>query len=473
MIPTIAHFHPLPHLPRLLQLTVKLALLALLTHEAVSAPRTERRDIQVTKLINTAADSRPVRLARYSKDGKVFLYYLQMNGDLYEVDLTTRSQAKVYSALDHHVANPQGFAIGPSGIFYLVGNEDVPTKRTRATIMKGVYSPTTKKRTWSVLARTVPYPKSNFYDHLFNAIIVAPSGNALYINSGSRTDHGEIQTAKGEFPNLRETGLTACILRLPAYASNLTLPNNRAELKAKGYLFAEGTRNTFDFAFTAKGDLLGAENGPDRDMPDELNWLRPGMHYGFPWRFGNENNPQQFANYDPAQDKLLDKRFGAVKYNLYRNDPTFPRKPARSLIDAIRNAGPHADSYRDPVDGAIKDASNQGKTISTFTAHRSPLGLVVQKGNYVLAAEFKNDAFMLSWTAGDWWGNHFAGPFRDQSQDLLHLDLTKVQDKYSLKATRLVGGFSNPIDAEMVGNTIYVLEYNGERAIWQVTLPTK
>jgi hypothetical protein len=30
-------------------------------------------------------------------------------------------------------------------------------------------------------------------------------------------------------------------------------------------------------AFDPAGNLFGTENGPDRDMSDELNWLRPGL----------------------------------------------------------------------------------------------------------------------------------------------------------------------------------------------------
>ena len=74
-------------------------------------------------------------------------------------------------------------------------------------------------------------------------------------------------------------------------------------------------------------------------MAEELNWLRPGQHYGFPWRIGGTDNPQQFPNYDPSTDRLLDPRFVAVQNGYYHNDPTFPPPPA-NLAEPVINLGP-------------------------------------------------------------------------------------------------------------------------------------
>ena len=41
----------------------------------------------------------------------------------------------------------------------------------------------------------------------------------------------------------------------------------------------------------------------------------------------------------------------------------------------------------------------------------------------------------------------------------------------SAYATRIVGGFSSPIDAEIVGRDIYVLEYGGKQSLWRVRMP--
>jgi len=63
------------------------------------------------------------------------------------------------------------------------------------------------------------------------------------LNSGSRTDHGEVQSAGGIYPGVREVGLTACILKLPTNGNSIFLHNDRTWLKSHGYVFAEGTRN--------------------------------------------------------------------------------------------------------------------------------------------------------------------------------------------------------------------------------------
>ena len=91
------------------------------------------------------------------------------------------------------------------------------------------------------------------------ALAVSPDNQCLFVNSGSRTDHGEVQSTNNRFPDLRETDLTAVILRLPTNSRDLKLPNDRSALKAKGLLFAEGLRNAYDLAFAPNGDLFGGE----------------------------------------------------------------------------------------------------------------------------------------------------------------------------------------------------------------------
>jgi hypothetical protein len=437
-----------------------------------AAPQSLRADIKIRLILNTLSNSPSVRIAKDPRNNT--LYYLKRNGEIYQVNLGSSTSTLVYNSSNHNIGETQGLAIGPNGTIYLVGNADLVNNQTKAIIVKGEIQSGTQQRIWSTLAKSAGYPKSKTaYDHRFNGVVVSPDGNFIYVNSGSRTDHGEIQSSEGLYPNTREVGLTACILRLPSKGKNLFLANNRATLKTSGYIFAEGIRNTFDMAFAPNGDLFGTENGPDRDMSEELNWLRLGGNYGFPWRIGGTDNPQQFPNYNPANDRLLDPRFNAVQKGYFRNDPTFPIRPNVTLIEPIPNLGPDADSYRDPVDGKVKDASVLGQNFSSFTAHRSPLGLVFDTQG-VMSPEFNRDGFMLSWTPGDPTGETVAGPFKDPSQDLLHLNLTKIgTTNYKFNATRIVKNFSNPIDSEIIGNKIYVLEYGGNQGIWEVTMPTQ
>jgi hypothetical protein len=378
----------------------------------------------------------------------------------------------VTSAADHGISQSAlGMTIGPSGIIYIVGNTTTNNgNSTFAQVLKGVPDGS-GSRTWSMLARTEPYPRSRTaFDHLMSGMALSPDGQFLYLNSGARTDHGEVESAGGVYRGLRETALTAKILRLPANGSNLILPNDINALRAAGYVFAEGTRNSFSLSFSPTGDLFGTDNGPDRDMSDELNWLRPGLHFGFPWRMGGADNPQRFADYNPANDRLLDPRFVAVAGGTYQNDPSFPPAPT-NFFEPVISVGPDADSFRDPADGSIQDASSLGQTISTFTAHRSPLGLVFDTAS-ALSTPYQGHGFMLSWNPGDPIDDNTPGPFKDPSQDLVDLALTPLGGtNYQVRVTRVVGGFSNPIDAAIISNRVYVIEYGGNQGIWEITFP--
>ena len=457
----------------ILSLVLAISGLLLVRSPAAGEPpgvRSLRPDVRVRHVLDTGTGPPSVRIARDPRDNA--LYYLKTNGDIYQVDLTAPAGRLRYTSSDDQVEAAQGFAIGPDGTMYVVGNEDRPNTQTRATIVKGVPD-SAGRRAWSILARTADYPRSNTaFDHRFNGIVVSPAGDSVLVNSGSRTDHGEEQSAGGLYPGTREVGLTACIFRLPARGRDILLPNDRAALKGAGYVFAEGTRNSFDLAFAPNGALFAAENGPDRDMSDELNWLRPGLHYGFPWRIGGADNPQQFPDYDPASDRLLDPHFYAVRNGYYHNDPTFPPRPAGRLAEPIVNLGPDADSFRDPQDGQVKDASALGRSLSTFTSHRAPLGLVFDVAR-AMGGEFRGAGFVSSWTEGDPAGDGVPGPFKDPSEDLLHLTLKKKGAGYTVRTTRIVAGFSHPIDAEIVKNAIYILEYGGNGGLWEVTMPAR
>jgi len=437
---------------------------------AWAAPSVLDAQLQIRNVLNTGSGS--FRLVLNPDDGH--LYYLKVNGELYRVDLSTQpgrtTSTLIASSGAHQVTTAAGLAIGSDGTIYLTGNT-VRTNHTVGTVTKGVLNHSTGSRTWSILAQTVPIPGgSRIFNHQMNAIALSPDGQSIYVNIGARTDHGEIETDGGLFPGLREAGLTTIILVLPSQGSNIVLPNDRAQLRRLGCLFCEGVRNTYDLAFSAHGELFGLENGPDRDMPEELNWLRAGHHYGFPWRMGTEDNPQQSPNYDPTQDKLLNPSYYAVSHGFYQNDPTFPPAPT-TFTDPVLSVGPDADQIRDPLTGSSLDVSAQGKTIGTFTAHRCPLGLTFDKQG-ALGSKYTGDAFAVSWTAGLASGQTGEGPFADPSQDLLHLKLTPLgTTNYQVQVTRIVGGFVNPVDTELIDNKLYVLENGGSQGIWEVTFP--
>lgn len=458
--------------PRLAALALPLAVMV----PSVTALTPVATDPRI-KIRRLTASTDPAPLCRIAKDPRNNdLYYLTLGGTLYRLELQPgedrSTSLRIAGAPEHGQRSTMGLAIGPDGSFYLVGNETQATNSayTVATIVRGQPQVGTEERRWSTVARTEPYARSmGAYDHLFNAVEVSPDGETLYVNSGSRTDHGEIESASGQFPGLREDPLTAAIFRIPAQATELVLPRNLALLKAQGRVFCEGVRNTYDLRFSPAGELFGADNGPDRSVPDELNLLRSGEHYGFPWRMGGAANPQQFPDYEPALDKLLDNRFGAVSEGTHVNDPTFPTAPLH-MTEPCANRGPAADSFRDPVDGLLKDASSLGIKLYTFNAHRSPLGLVFDE-RQTMAAPYRGGLFVMGWMSGDEQGDSVAGPFLDGGRDLLHLTLHRTGDTYEVETTKLVTSLHDPVDSEVINNRIYVACFSGEHAIYEITLP--
>jgi len=458
-----------------LRLVVSLVFLVSAPRSLKAAPLALNTNLQVRLVLNTtnSSSTHSVRIAKDPRNNQ--LYYLKINGDIFRLSLSSGAGSTatlIASAADHGLATfVEGMAIGPDGTIYIVGNTATNQGNSNlGSIRKGV-SNGTGTPVWSLLAQTEPYPLGGgAFDHLFNGIAVSSDGNFIFVNSGARTDHGEVESTGGLYPNLRDVPLTTKIFRLPANAANLILTNDINALRSAGYIFAYGTRNAFSLAFAPNGDLFATDNGPDRDMSESLYWLRHGLHYGFPWRMGGADNPQQFPNYDPTTDLLLDPRYTAVQDGYYQNDPTFPPPPT-NFTEPVINLGPDACSYRDPTDGSIKIASQLGKTLSTFTAHRSPLGLVFDLSS-AMAPPFQRHGFMLSWTEGDPTGNSVAGPFLDPSEDLVDLALTKLGDtNYQARVTRLVGGFSHPIDAAIISNKVYVIEYGGDQGIWEITFP--
>ena len=407
-----------------------------------------------------------IRLVSNPADGNVYL--LNPGEGIYKIDnlADNASMEQVASSQQDIGGAPTGMAFAQDGTLYVVYDEVVDNSKNRVVVRKGTPDGN-GKFTWETLAASEPYPlsKTNF-DHLYNGIVVSPNGQYVYINGGSRTDHGELETNGGAFPSTREVALTSKILRIPTNSHNLVLPNNEAALDTQKLIFARGTRNAYDMAFAPNGDLFAVDNGPDADYPDELNWIQQGAHYGFPWRFGTQDNPQRSADYNPTKTKdvHLQSGFFAVDHGLYQNDPKFPQPPG-TFTDPVVNLGPAAMKYRGE-DGKEHDAGKEGKTLSTFTPHRSPLGLVFATDPKLPApwrgSESQFNAFLLSYGAA-------GGTLTDQGQDLLFLQLVKKSDHYEATTLQIAIGFNNPIDAVLIDNKLYVLEYSNAAAIWELT----
>jgi hypothetical protein len=428
-------------------------------------PKSLRPDITIKQLGTVGHNA--VRIKRDPASGK--FYILQNNGLIQRVNLEaggTATFTTVYQTSDHGLNAPLGLTFGQDGTMYLAGNDSTGVIGT-ATVVKGVPSaPGSEVRTWSVIARTVGYRYGKLYSHRVNGIILNPTGDSLYVNSGAATDHGEMHDG------YREAGLSSIIWRLPTSGNNIVLQDDRQWLRTSGYLFAEGIRNTFDFAYARNGDLFGPENSDDRDDPEELNWIQEGHHYGFPWRIGGDNTPQQYTPYDPHNDPLLSPKAwgGGSLYTTYSNDPTYPPRPdSITFTEPIPNVGPDADKFRDTTTGIVKDASQLGITASTFTPHLSINGIVFDRDS-ILAGDLKGGAYVISFS-----NSSIITDLGDTSMNLMEVALTKSSGNYTARVTKLVTGFNSPLGIELMVDTMYVLETglqgNNSPKLWRIILP--
>ena len=441
-----------------------------------SKPTPLRTDIKIRRLMTVR--NGVVRMSRDPTTGDIF--YLCDNGNICEIiGLGSGSAYDTvrFKSPDYGIDYAQCMFFHDSTLF--VSGNNTPYKPTTTGIIRRGDLQSNGTRIWTTVMSTEPYKTGDYYDHLLSGMVLSPAGDSITFCSGARGDHGEIQTLYGRYPTARNEPLTARTFRVPAN-SYTYLKNDSDWLDKSVYSYALGTRNNFDMAYDANGNLFGLENSDSRDDNEEMNWLRRGRHYGFPYKIGDNYNPQQFKWFDPAKDKLINHYTRAWRLHFFSNDPSFPPAPKIQFEAPIQNIGPDADKFRDSATGKVKDASDLGLTIGTFSAHRSPLGLVFDNRR-ALAPDFRGDAFMLSWTTGyDSCGcttvpDSNSGTFVDPSQDMVHLHLIydSTNDRYKVSATRVIADFANPVDALIDFNIIYVIEngYSNSSGLYEVTMP--
>jgi hypothetical protein len=406
------------------------------------------------------------------------LFYTSSNGNIYEVFEASKSDSLRFTVNDHGLSRLQGLCFLDSTMF-LAGNIWYSTTGI-GMIMKGRLQ-ANGTRVWSSILVTEAYPTSSSSgDHGFTGINVDPSKQFLFFSGGSRTSFGEVTSNNGNYPGMREQALTSKIYRIPIEAENLYWPNDSTFLTNGGFVFAEGTRNAYDMAWNAENHLFAVDNAGERDDPEELNWIKEGQHYGFPWRIGGNANPLLNPSYDASQDPLVNPNNDAYLAGHFNADSNFPPIPAGiQFTEPLRNYGNAADFYKEENTGQIKRSSEEGTSVRTFTPHRSPLGLVIDRDE-LLGSIYQGKAFVMSFMPGgdstgytplSPWGTPC--PFVDSSRELVMMDLhydTLLSD-YTVHTSNIVTGFYLPVDAEQVGNSMYVIENNGE--LWKINFPNK
>lgn len=295
-------------------------------------------------------DGPPIRALFQPQTG--VLHVLTNTGNLFQIDRAAGTR-KLILSLRSNDPTPQvfyGADFAPDGTFYAVRCLQPPSQSGESTTHTGeVLRVTDTNGDGAVdnvaVINHIQYPGGNLrFNHEVTALKVGPDG-LLYIGAGSHTDHGEMDGGKGEVPE------TSAIFRISA-----TVPNSPFEL------FADGIRNPFGMAFRADGKLFDADHGPQNDLPEELNYIQQGKHYGFPYRFGNNlKNPEPDAPLEP---------------------------PGMTFVPPIPNIGP---------DSLNMDGSDSQNPSYTFTPHSAPGGLAFYNataGSHLFPAEYRGDGFL-------------------------------------------------------------------------------
>jgi hypothetical protein len=443
-------------------------------YELASAQRVQAltNDISVDSILLAKPWASKLALDPISKH----LFYCGSNGNIYEVFEAAQTDSLRFTNQDHSLTRLQGMCFMDSTLF-LSGNIWYSTTGI-GLIMKGILQPD-GTRIWSTVLSTEAYPTSGpSGDHGFTGLNIDPQQQFLYFSSGSRTSFGEVQTNNGAFPGLREQALTSKIFRIPVSAENIYLYNDSTFLDTCGYVFAMGTRNAYDMAWNAQDHLFAIDNAGERDDPEELNWIQEGHHYGFPWRIGGNLNPLTNPNYNAAQDPLINPQNSAYLEGHFNADPNFPQIPSGlQFTEPLSNYGAAADYYKNEITGNIEKSSESGTPVKTFTPHRSPLGLVIDK-NKALGSVYSGKGFVMSFMPGgdstgfspiSPWGSPC--PFVDPSRELVMMNLyyDSLNNDYAIQTSNIVTGFYLPVDAEQVGNSIYIIENNG--VLWKIRFP--
>ncbi len=266
----------------------------------------------------------------------------------------------------------------------------------------------TAPKLWTTFS--YPYGVGGF-NHGACRIAQGPDG-MIYLGSGSRTDHGEA----GEDANVSRLGEGAHpdVPGGPGFAGGdftaSILRFDPAQGQQEPFVFSRGNRNPFGFDWDDQGRLIDAENGPMADHPEELNHIREGKHYGFPYVFGDGEKPD------------------------YADSPAPPA--GMTFEPPIRNDGP----------GGILGE----KPMYSLTPHACPTGLAFYSAGE-LPARYAGTFFLARF------GNLVN--YNRIGFDVLNVRLSEENGRVAAVCERFLDRLARPVDICVAHGKLYIVEY--------------
>ena len=292
----------------------------------------------------------PIR-ALATPDARAVLL-LAANGDVWTWDLAADQPSRLFAGedyIDAKLGGPAclGLALDNKRRLYVVANQ---CDKSRNPVLNQITVFRAAPKTEGRWEQPRPWLRTDYpfgvgpYNHGVSHLEQGPDG-WLYLSSGARTDGNEPGQSDNYFKG-GEVPTTATMWRLDPEAADPQIE-----------IHARGLRNTFHFTWDHAGRLLGVENGPDADAPEELNVITSGGHYGFPYQFSDWTR------------------------KAYPHSPDAPA--GLKITPPIRNLGP--------------DALGADGPTATFTPHSSPSAIVelgpdwpAPLGGQLLVARFGN-----------------------------------------------------------------------------------
>ncbi len=342
-----------------------------------------------------------------ARDGRS-LYVLGGRGEVWRVEISTGKMTPILRSedyIDAGLGDPGtvGFTFDSQRRLYVVVDQRAdkgPLVTNNVTIFR------TTKTVNGEPAKPEPWFRTSYpwgigpFNHGVGHIAIGPDG-LVYVGSGSRTDGNEAGTDRRFFQG-GEVPSTACLWRLDPSAEKPAIE-----------IYAGGLRNPYGFCWSDKGELFATDNGPDADVPEELNLIERGRHYGFPF---------QFADWTTKP---------------YPHTPDAPAGLA--FARPIPNFGPAA-------------GGSEAKSISSFDPHSSPAGIAFLGDDF--PPEHRGTLLVTRF------GNLLKKP-NDAGYDLLQVRLRRDEaGRYQARMTTLLAPLGRPLDV-VVGSKgkIYILEY--------------